>query len=406
MGSGQRLGTAGLSGYRSVNRRRLLRGCLVLAMALAAVLAFTLSRSGGGGRLHRPAQTQLKSPAGRAVPPVGTVKARRSAIAPRLSLARMLGQMIVASFSGPDPSPSLLGRIRAGQVGGVILFGDNIVGGTATTRALANKLQAAAREGHDPALLIMTDQEGGEVKRLPGPPTRAAADMTTPGVAFAQGTATGQLLRSAGVNLDLAPVADVERVRGSFLGTRSFGTSPGVVAPNACAFAAGIASKGIAFTLKHFPGLGRATANTDLGSVTIDASAGALRTDYAAYRKCGANPRGIVMVSSASYPRITGPLPAVMSRATYRHELALAVPNGSPLTISDDLQSPAITAQTGPARAAINAGLDLLMYAGSEQGSAGAYAKLLAEARAGTVSRARIAAAASRIEALKRRLPG
>jgi beta-N-acetylhexosaminidase len=318
----------------------------------------------------------------------------------------MLGQMMIASFSSSEPSPSLLARIRAGQVGGVILFGDNIVGGIAATRALTDTLQLAARQGHDPPLLIMTDQEGGEVKRLAGPPSLAASQMTTTGVAFSQGQATGSMLRSAGINLDLAPVADVERVAGSFLGTRTFGSTAGSAADAACAFAAGLASRGVDFTLKHFPGLGRATGNTDLRPVAIDVAPGALRADYAAYQRCGANPRALVMISSASYPHVTGPLPAVMSAATYRRELAFAVPGSQPLTISDDLQTPAIAGEAAPARTAINAGLDLLMYAESEQGSAEAYQTLLGEARDGLVSRARIEAADQKIEALKRSLAG
>ncbi len=316
----------------------------------------------------------------------------------------MLGQMMVASFSGTEPPESLLARIRAGQVGGVILFADNVAGGVAAVRTLTGTLQAAASQGHNPPLLIMTDQEGGEVKRLPGPPSLAASQMTAGTIAFSQGQATGRMLRSAGVNLDLAPVADVERAPGSFLGSRSFGGSSSLVGQNACAFAGGLASAHVAFTLKHFPGLGRAVGNTDVAPVAVAASSSGIRADYTAYRKCGANPLGLVMVSSATYPALTGPLPAVMSATTYSRELSFAVPGGRPVTISDDLQTPAITSQASPARQAINAGLDLLMYAQTEEGSAAAYARLVTEARAGLVSGRRVRAAYVAITALKRRL--
>jgi beta-N-acetylhexosaminidase len=133
----------------------------------------------------------------------------------------MLGQMIVARFSGPSPSTSFLARIREGQIGGVILSADNVLGGLAATKVLTDRLQSAAEEGGNSPLLIMTDQEGGEVKRPPGPPTLAPSEMTSTSVAFEQGQATGRLLRQVGINVDLAPVADVERIVGSFLGTRS-----------------------------------------------------------------------------------------------------------------------------------------------------------------------------------------
>jgi hypothetical protein len=107
------------------------------------------------------------------------------------------------------------------------------------------------------------------------------------------------------------------------------------------------------------------------------------------------------MVSSASYPELGATLPAVMSPSIYQRELPLAVPGRTPPTISDDLQSPAIESQTAPARQAIDAGLDLLLYAQTQQASAFAYSKLLAEARAGGISVTRLAEASRRIRALK-----
>ena len=322
---------------------------------------------------------------------------------PQLDAAHLLGQMIVARFSGTTPSASFLARIRRGQIGGVILFGDNVAGGVAATRRLTGELQRAAAQGGNPRLLVMTDQEGGEVKRLPGAPSLAPADMRRSDIAHNQGRAAGRLLRSAGINVDLAPVADVES-KPNFLGSRSFGASAPIVARRACAFSSGLASEDVAYTLKHFPGLGLARGNTDLGSVAVRAPASVLRSDYRAYEGCGARPLAMVMVSSASYPTLAGDLPAVMSPEIYRRELRLAVPGGSPVTISDDLQAPAIQSQTSPARRAIAAGIDLLMYAQTERASAEAYSKLLAEVRSGRVPRARLVAANERIRALKSRL--
>jgi beta-N-acetylhexosaminidase len=316
----------------------------------------------------------------------------------------MIGQMIIARFQGPRPSASFLARIRAGEIGGVVLFADNVAGGLGATKALTGELQRAAREGGQPPLLIMTDQEGGGVKRLPGPPTLAPAAMGSTPIAYAQGRATGRLLRSVGINVDLAPVADVERVAGSFLGSRSFGSTPATVAGRACAFAKGLASEHVAFTLKHFPGLGRAGGNTDLGSVTIHAAASSLRADYQPYQACGANPLALVMVSSASYPALSGLLPAVLSPAIYHRELRLATNGAQNVTISDDLQAGAIANQIAPARHAISAGLDMAMYAQTEQASASAFATLLREAKSGALSTGRIKAADQTIALLKRLL--
>jgi beta-N-acetylhexosaminidase len=315
----------------------------------------------------------------------------------------MLGQMIVARFAGSSPSASLLQRIRAGEVGGVILFADNFSQGLPAAREMIGQLQRAAEEGGNPPLLVMTDQEGGEVNRVPGPPTLAPSEMSSVPTAFAQGQATGRLLRSLGVNVDLAPVADVERVAGSFLGTRSFGSTASEVAAGACAFARGVAAQHVVYTLKHFPGLGRASASTDVAPVSIAAPADELRADYAAYRDCARGPFAMVMISSAVYPGLTGPLPAVMSPLTYQLELPRATTGSSVVTISDDLQAAAIAGQQAPARHAIDAGLDLLLYARSEQASSDAYRTLLDEARSGLLSKARIRIAYDAILALKQR---
>lgn len=390
---------------RSQGLRRLWYAVLILLAVVAGVIATV-----GGSSTSAPSASHA-TPARAAMPGHDPAPASPSARAPtggvpvasRQEAARLLGQMIVARFSGPEPSRAFLTRIRRGQIGGVILFGDNVSGGLAATRRLTHRLQHAAAAGRNPPLLIMTDQEGGDVKRLPGPPSLAPADMNSPRVARAQGKAAGRLLRSVGVNVDLAPVADVE-ARPNFLGSRSFGRSPSRVARLACAFAAGLASENVAYTLKHFPGLGLATGNTDLGSVSVNASAATLRSDYRAYQRCGAGSLGLVMLSSASYPALAVHRPAVMSRKVYRHELRLAVPSGSPVTISDDLQSPAIESQSSPARHSIQAGLDLLLYAQTEQASAAAYSKLLSELRSGSIATRRVATADQAIAALKSRL--
>jgi beta-N-acetylhexosaminidase len=361
----------------------------------------------------RPARSSIRSPApGRAAgthrsdPPP---KSRGAADHPAVSgatIAGLLGQMIVARFDGTQPSEALLARIRSGQIGGVILFADNTAGGAPATRALTAELQQAAQQGGNPPLLIMTDQEGGAVKRLAGPPYRAPGAMASTSTALAQGIATGRLLRAAGINVDLAPVADVERVPGSFLGSRSFGSDPSVAANLACAFAHGLQSQGVAYALKHFPGLGRAASSTDSGPVSVDASASEIRSDYLPYIACAAGPLAMVMISNASYPNLTGPLPAVTAPLTYRDELRIVSPQTPVLTISDDLQAPALNGQPAPARSAINAGLDVLLYAQTEDASAAAYQQLLADVRDGMISPGRIRAAARAITGLKRNLTG
>ncbi len=226
--------------------------------------------------------------------------------------------------------------------------------------------------------------------------------MGSPATARAQGAATGRLLKAAGVNVDLAPDADVVRVNGFIAQQqRSFGTDPAKVAAAACGFAKGLASAGVAYTLKHFPGLGDALKSTDTQPVRITESAAAIHRDAAAYRRCGRGPLALVMISSASYSQVTGTTPAVLAPVTYTRLLPQNDIGGLP--ISDSFEGGAIAAPSvrSPARTAIAAGLDMVMYANSESDALVAYSKLLTDARDGTLKRGRIAQAAARVLQLK-----
>jgi beta-N-acetylhexosaminidase len=326
-----------------------------------------------------------------------------------VSVGRAAGQLIVTGFKGRTASATLLARIRDGHVGGVILFAENTVGGQASTKRLVASLQAAAAAGHQPGLLVMTDQEGGEVKRLPGPPEFAASQMTTAARAAQQGLATGRYLGGAGVNVDLAPVADVRRNKSGFLAVehRTFGSTASEVAARACAFAGGLGSAGVVPTFKHFPGLGTAIKSTDDGPVTLAASASAIRADDAAYRQCANTTTGtpsLVMVSSAIYPKLTGTrLPAVLSPEIYANELPASDHVIAP-TISDDLGAGALAGLPNVAERAVDAGLDLLLYGSNGADVGHAYATLVAAAGSGAVSQTRLQAAAAAVLGLKHSL--
>jgi beta-N-acetylhexosaminidase len=302
---------------------------------------------------------------------------------PTMPLEQVIGQKVVTAFAGTSPSSALLRRLRSGHLGGVVLFSENITS-PAQLRALTKRLRAAAGQGGNPPPLIAVDQEGGLVKRLPwAPPRSAPAAMADP---RDEGAATGRALRAAGITVDLAPVADVER-RPNFLGSRAFGSIEAEVAREACEFARGLQSAGVTPTLKHFPGLGEAAGNTDLERVTIRAP---LR--LAPYRRCAH--RGLVMLSSATYPRL-GRLPAVFEPNAY------GLLRAGTVTISDDLTARAMAGRADIAVRAARAGLDLLLYGGSEATSAGAYRRLLRAVRQGRLGEDRVRESAAHIIALK-----
>ncbi len=321
------------------------------------------------------------------------------------TLAQLVGQRLIVAMAGTSPDSSLLARVRAGQVGGVILFGVN-VRSPAQVRALTDSLRAAALAGGQPAPLVAVDQEGGPTRRLAwAPPLRSAERLgrLAPAAVRAQGRATAVALRAAGVDVDLAPVADVPAGSGSFIAAqgRGFSTDPAQAALLAAAFAQGLADGGVAATAKHFPGLGRATGKTDQAVVTIPATRGELAADLAPFRSLIAGGVPLVMLSNAAYTAF-GPKPAVLAsgvQSLLRGELGF-----DGVTISDALE--AASARRGrsvesTAVLAAEAGTDLLLFTGDETETAAVYERLLERARDGTIPLGSLERSYSRIIALK-----
>lgn len=279
-----------------------------------------------------------------------------------LTARQMAGQRIVTGFSGTTAPKPLLTRIHRGELGGVILFGEN-VRSPGQLRSLTASIQRARPSGMPP-LIVATDQEGGQVKRLPGAPTLSPPELgarNDAGLARRQGAATAKNLRSMGVNVNLAPVLDVARP-GSIMERqgRSYSRSAARVARIGDAFAAGLSAGHVAATGKHFPGLGSATKNQDLQPNRIDTPLSQLRSvDERPYPAS----LPLVMVSSAIYPALSGK-PAVFSRAVVNGELRGHVGFGG-ATITDALDAPAMARYGSPARRARlagGAGVDLMLF--------------------------------------------
>ncbi len=325
------------------------------------------------------------------------------------TLAQLVGQRLVVRMDGTTASASLLGRIRRGEVGGVILFGANIVDAT-QLRALTGHLHAAAVAGGQPRLLVMTDQEGGAIRRIPwvGPTKSArqmAATLTKTGIRT-QGQKAGLSMDGLGIDVDLAPVGDVPRTTSSFmwLDGRTFGFDPSTVSPDTNAFALGLRDGRTVATMKHFPGIGRATKNTDNYQVTLPASLASLQArDLVPYTTAIANGIPMIMLSNANYPSLDAANGAGWSRAITKTLLRDQM-GFRGVTITDGLPAAASTRGVTTASLAIAAavaGTDFLLVTSSETHSAAVYQKLLAAAQAGTIPLARLQASYKRITTLK-----
>jgi len=289
-----------------------------------------------------------------------------------LTALPLAGQRVIYSYSGLTPPASLISDIENGQAAGVIFFGGNISSDSQIAAVITQLRQAQAMSPIQEPLLLMTDQEGGLVRRLPGEPVlseKQIGQSSDPvAAATAAGTGAGQNLAGVGMNVNLAPVLDVYYKTGNFIDQyqRSYSNNPNTVATLGQAFITAQQATGVAATGKHFPGLGSATKNqnTDLGPVTLNVSLSKLRsTDEVPYPAAIAAGVKLIMVSWAVYPALDRSLPAGLSPIVVQQELRGR--NGfTGVTITDALEAGALNAYGTTGQRAVDAaaaGMDLIL---------------------------------------------
>ncbi|WP_067888309.1 glycoside hydrolase family 3 N-terminal domain-containing protein [Nocardia vaccinii] len=276
------------------------------------------------------------------------------------------GRRIIYSYKGPHPPAELLTLASRSQIGGVIFFADNI----ASTQQLA-EIAAELRKASPVPLLLTTDQEGGQVNRLPGGPAGSAKTVGAAGdvsrAADAQAVSAAHVLAAANLDTNLAPVLGVHRSPGDFLDQygRSFSDRPAVVADCAEAYVRTLQGSKVSACAKHFPGLGSAPAgaNTDEKPVTITLSAQELTgVDMVPFARAIRAGVAHVMPSWAIYPALDANRPAGMSPVILQNHLRRRL-GFQGLIISDALEAGALAhyGSTGNRAIAANrAGIDLL----------------------------------------------
>ena len=298
--------------------------------------------------------------------------------------------------------------IGKGEVAGVILFDENL-GTRHHAGRLIRKLQAIKRpKGLRSPLLMMIDQEGGLVKRLPGPPSASAEEMGRRGKAYSrrQGAKTAENLEDVGVNVNLAPVLDVGRPGSAIRAEhRSFGSSPGRVIHTAVPFATAMQRHGAAATGKHFPGLGAAKENTDTAVSKIRLSRSKLRRiDEKPYGPFSETHGRLVMLSTAIYTHFSH-RPGAFTKSIATGELREHV-GFKGVSITDALETTSAADFGGPANvafAAANAGADLLLYT-DDDAAARAERALRERLRKGSLKRSDFERSANRVLRLRAKL--
>lgn len=320
-------------------------------------------------------------------------------------------RLLMIDLAGPRLSADERTLLRDYPVGGICLFQRNLI-----DRLQAAELTAELRSLLGPQLLIATDQEGGTVVRardLPFPPSAmalgAAADLA---LTRQLAAATARGLRSIGINVNFAPVADVNtNPNNPVIGERAFGSEPQAVAQQVAAFIAGHQAAGVAATAKHFPGHGDAAVDSHLALPVLAATRAQLEAVELVPFKAAISAGVAAVMSYHGVIRALDPQqPATLSPAVMTGLLREQLGFGG-VCFSDALEMQAIAARFSPAEAvvrALEAGVDMALY-NLHGGSLKVYQEIvaaLAQAlRDGRLSPELLAAKLARIAALAQRYP-
>ena len=315
-----------------------------------------------------PAQTSAASAA-----PAAAQASCPAQVFARMSEAQRVGQLFLVGIAGA-PAADVAQAVRTYHFGSLLWQGTSTAGVAAdrqASRAIQALTSPAATAGV--RFFIAANQEGGQVQELQGPgfaviPPALAQGQLTAAELQRQAAAWGRELRSAGVNLDLAPVMDVvpsgTASSNAPIGAlqREFGYNPQTNGARGAAFIRGMKQAGVATTAKHFPGLGQVIGNTDFTSGVVDTTTGPDSPNLKSFQTAIKAGVPLVMVALATYTRIDPHHLAAFSSRVMRGLLRQQL-HFKGVIVSDDLGAAAAVAGLSPATRGIDflaAGGDLI----------------------------------------------
>lgn len=334
-----------------------------------------------------------------------------------MSVEEKVGQLFMVGFPGQIMGYEASTLVKDYHVGGVILFARN-VDSPGQVAYLTNQLQKAATEnGAKIPLLVAADQEGGLVNRLGPQATNFPGNMAlgatgSADLARRQGEITGQELRAVGINVNFAPVVDVNNnPKNPVIGIRSLGEDPQAVARLASAYIQGLQSAGVIATAKHFPGHGDTAVDSHIGLPVVDHPRSRLdRVEFVPFRAAIEAGVQAIMTAHIVFPAIdpTPGLPATLSSKVLtgllREDMGF-----TGLIFTDALEMGAITKTYGLGEAAVKAlqaGADQLLIAWPQDwyDAVRAIQKVTQAVKQGEISLNRVNSSVRRILAAKEKL--
>ncbi|KAJ6167078.1 Acyl-CoA N-acyltransferase [Penicillium chermesinum] len=327
-----------------------------------------------------------------------------------IDLQKQVGQLFALGFHGHTPSQEIKTLIHDYHVGGIVLFSRNFQSAEqlqALTTALQNEAKLA---GHERPLLIGIDQENGLVTRIsppiatqvPGPMALGATQ--DPEFAYRAGKVTGETLNFFGINMNYAPVCDINsEPLNPVIGVRSPGDDADFVGRFASAAARGLREKNIIPSVKHFPGHGDTAVDSHYGLPVITKSRDELeRCELIPFRRAVAEGIETVMTAHISLPSIDDKLPATLSPAALdilRKDMGY---NG--MIITDCLEMEGIKSTIGSEKGAvlsIKAGSDSVMMCHTFNVHVASINMVTEAVNSGEIEKSRFDEACRRVAAVK-----
>ncbi|KAJ5749114.1 uncharacterized protein N7511_010810 [Penicillium nucicola] len=325
-------------------------------------------------------------------------------------LQKQVGQLFAVGFHGCTPSPEIKTLIHDYHVGGIVLFArnfDDAVQLQALTVALQNEAKAA---GHERPLFIGIDQENGFVTRIsppiaaqvPGPMALGATH--DPECAYSAGKATGETLSFFGINMNYAPVGDINsEPLNPVVGVRSPGDDPEFVGRFASAAARGLREQNIIPSIKHFPGHGDTAIDSHYGLPVIPKTRDQLeRCELIPFRRAVAEGIETVMTAHISLPCIDLTRPATLSpnlMGILRKDMGY-----DGMIITDCLEMDGIRSTYGTEEGsvlALRAGSDSIMICHTYEVQVNSIKKVCEAIKAGTIEQSRLADACRHVVTVK-----
>lgn len=336
------------------------------------------------------------------------MNSRRDGVIVAMTLREQIGQLFMVGFAGPTVTNEWASFIKEYRPGGIIFFRRNLESVEQIVQ-LTNDLQRLSAQS---PLLISIDQEGGRVSRLPKeftifPPCEVLGQCNSRDLAYSAAATVAKELRAVGINMNMAPVLDVDsNPENPVIGDRAFGSVPELVGEMGMAMLSGLQDNRVVACGKHVPGHGDTATDSHKELPVVEATLQRLReVEFPPFQQAAKAGVASMMTAHVLYRALDSELPATLSPAIIQG-LVRDEWRYDGLILTDDLEMHAIIDHYGVGEAAVRAvlaGCDILLICKDQEREVAAMQAVEAAVKEGRITQERLGQSLSRIARVKAR---